>query len=87
MQWVYTTGTVFALTAQRSMALSNADLLVMTFLDSIEQGQGIPDGCDSTSLVEQELIRAEAAGWSLTLKGAVRLRNLKSVVYLPVGNR
>jgi len=77
----------FALTAQHSMALSNADLLVMTFLDSIEQGQGIPDGCDSASLVEQELIRAEAAGWSLTLKGVVHLRNLRSVVYLPLGKR
>ena len=69
------------------MALSNADLLVMTFLDSIEQGQGIPDGCDPASLVEQELIRAEAAGWSLTLKGVVRLRNLRSVDYLPLWKR
>jgi hypothetical protein len=84
---VYDICAVSHITARRSMALSNTELVVMTFLDSVEQGQGIPDGCDSASLVEEELIRAEVAGWSLTFKGVVRLKNLRSVDYLPLRDR
>ena len=60
------------------MALSNAELLVMTFLDSLGQGLEIPDGCDVTALAERGLISPGANGWALTEEGVLYLARMRA---------
>ena len=60
------------------MAVSNADLACMIFLDCIEMGLGAPDGCDVDTLAAQDLIQPAAGGWSLTPRGQLLLHTLRS---------
>ena len=66
---------------QQYVALSNADLLVLTFLDAVERGQGVPDGCDWRALVAEELLLGDNARWTLSWQGRLRLKNLRSIAY------
>jgi hypothetical protein len=59
-------------------AVSDAELTCMIFLDCIETGLGIPDGCDIDGLAAQGLIQCVDGGWSLTPRGQLRLRKLRS---------
>lgn len=63
------------------MAVSNADLTRLIFLDCIEQGLEIPDGCDIEALYEQGLVARRPERWSLTPSGQLLLRNLRSLEY------
>ncbi|QSX79459.1 hypothetical protein [Agrilutibacter solisilvae] len=61
------------------MTLSNADLMLMTYLDAVERGQGLPDGCDWRALLAEELLWGDKAHWALTRQGRLRLTDLRSV--------
>ena len=58
--------------------VSNADLACMIFLDCIDMGLGIPDGCDIDALAARNLIQRVAGRWSLTRRGQQLLRKLRS---------
>lgn len=60
------------------MALSDLDLILLAFLDSVDQGAPLPDGCDVQTLLAAHLIAATAPrGWHLTFSGRLRLENLR----------
>ena len=60
------------------LAVSDAELVCMIFLDSIETGLDIPDGCDIDALAAKGLVQGLAEGWSLTPHGQLQLRKLRS---------
>jgi hypothetical protein len=62
------------------MQLSNYDLLVLNFLESIEANSEVPEGCDLDALVLDGLATSDGSKPSLTNAGRVRLMNLKSIL-------
>ena len=61
------------------MHLSDHDQLVLHYLETLEEGSDLPDGCDVKLLAAQGLIFHRATGWVVTDAGKLRLRNLQSV--------
>jgi hypothetical protein len=61
------------------MALSNGDLLLMTFLDSVGRGMEMPDGCDAAALAGLGFIVGDTStnGWLLTDEGTSCLERLR----------
>ena len=61
------------------MQISNYDLLLLNFLESIETNSEVPDGCDMDALI---LVGLATCGGkpSLTNAGRVRLKNLNSLL-------
>jgi len=60
------------------MALSNAELVLLTLFDSIEQGLELPDGFDSAALVRSGLVSDGTAGWVLTEGGRLYQQQLRA---------
>jgi hypothetical protein len=61
------------------MQISNYDLLLLNFLESIEASSEVPDGCDIDALILVGLATSEGKP-SLTNADQVRLKNLKSLL-------
>ena len=49
------------------MDLSNAELICLNYLESVERDEGLPDGCDIEALVRSGLIERVKEQWLLTL--------------------
>jgi hypothetical protein len=62
------------------MQISNAELLLLDFLESIEASREIPDGCDFDALMLAGLATSEGPKHSLTTAGRLRLMNLRSLL-------
>ena len=62
------------------MDISNSDLTLLAFLESIEASPEIPDGCDVEKIVSQGLVTCHANRWALTPAGQDRLRHLRAVL-------
>ena len=71
-------GNAHSAASEHFMAVSNSDLTELVFLDCIEQGSGLPDGCDSATLTERGLAALDPKGLSLTARGQSRLAKLRS---------
>lgn len=59
------------------MDLSNAELICLNYLESVERDEGLPDGCDIEALVRSGLIERVKEQWLLTLTGRARLAELR----------
>lgn len=58
--------------------LSNLEVVLLSFLESIDRGSGLPDGCDARSLLTANLIASGSPDeWRLTLSGRLRMQNLR----------
>lgn len=66
------------------MELSNGNLLRVIFLESVESGNGLPDGCDARAFARAGLIRRKGAGWILTYAGRRQLAVLRMAAALPI---
>ena len=62
------------------MDISNSDLTLLAFLESIEANSEVPDGCDIEAIVSQKLAVCEGTHCTLTQAGRDRLRNLRAVL-------
>ena len=62
------------------MDISNSDLTLLTFLDSIEANAEVPDGCDVEAIVSQGLANCEGTRFTLTQAGRERLRYLRTAL-------
>ena len=62
------------------MQITNSDLVLLNFLETIEASSEVPDGCDIDALVLASLATSDGAKHSLTNAGKLRLKNLKSVL-------
>ena len=62
------------------MYISNFDLTLLAFLESIESQSEVPDGCDIEAIVSRGLAICEGTRCSLTQAGRDRLRNLRTVL-------
>ena len=62
------------------MYLSNFDLTLPAFLESIEANAEVPDGCDIATIVSQGLATYEGTRCSLTQAGRDRLRDLRAAL-------
>ena len=61
--------------------MTSDEFVCLAFLEALEAGLPLPDGCDSTDMAEQGLIDPVIGGtWALTALGRLRLRNLRSTV-------
>jgi len=67
----------------RVSALSDSDVGRLAFLESVERGWGLPDGCDIQSLVALGLLELRHDGWTLTTNGKLALANLRSTAERP----
>ena len=61
------------------MQISDYDLLLLNFLESIEASSEVPDGCEMDALIHAGLATCEGKP-NLTNAGRVRLKNLKSLL-------
>jgi hypothetical protein len=59
------------------MELSNAELICLNYMESVERGEGLPDGCDIESFLHSGLIERVKGQWLLTLAGRSRLAELR----------
>lgn len=59
------------------MALTDQDLVSLAFLESIDRGGGLPDGCDVQDLLAAHFIVSDPEGWRLTEHGRLRLQELR----------
>lgn len=66
------------------MELSNGNLLRVIFLESVENGSGLPDGCDARAFARAGLIRRKGEGWILTSAGRRQLAALRMAAALPI---
>lgn len=62
------------------MHISNSDLTLLSFLESIEANSDVPDGCDIEAIVSQGLATCEGTRCSLTQAGQERLRYLRTAL-------
>jgi hypothetical protein len=62
------------------MDISNSDLTLLAFLESIEANAKVPDGCDVKTLVLQGLAICAGARCTLTQAGRDRLRSLRTAL-------
>ena len=63
-----------------AMDISNSDLTLLAFLESIEANAEVPDGCDVKTLVLQGLAICEGTRCTLTPAGRDRLRDLRTAL-------
>jgi hypothetical protein len=59
------------------MDLSNAELICLSYMESVERGEGLPDGCDIESFLRSGLIERVKEQWLLTLAGRSRLTEMQ----------
>jgi len=59
------------------MDISNSDLTLLAFLESIEASSEVPDGCDIEAIVSQGLATCEGTRCTLTPAGRNRLHELR----------
>jgi len=62
------------------MDISNSDLTLLAFLESIEANSEVPDGCDIEAIVSQGLAVCEATRCILTPAGRDRLGYLRTAL-------
>ena len=62
------------------MDISNSDLTLLAFLESIEANSEVPDGCDVEAIVSQGLATCEGTRCTLTQAGRDRLRDLRTAL-------
>jgi hypothetical protein len=62
------------------MYISNTDLTLLSFLESIEANSEVPDGCDVEAIVSQGLATCEGTRCTLTQAGRDRLGNLRTAL-------
>jgi hypothetical protein len=62
------------------MHISNFDLTLPAFLESIEANSEVPDGCDIEAIVSQGLAICAGARCTLTQAGRDRLRSLRTAL-------
>jgi len=62
------------------MDISNSDLTLLAFLESIEANAEVPDGCDVKALVSQGLATREGTRCTLTQAGRDRLQELRTAL-------
>jgi hypothetical protein len=62
------------------MYISNSDLTLLTFLESIETTSEVPDGCDIEAIVAQGLATCEGTRCTPTDAGRDRLRYLRTAL-------
>jgi hypothetical protein len=62
------------------MDISNSELTLLAFLESIEANAEVPDGCDVAAIVSQGLADCEGTRCRLTAAGRARLRNLRTAL-------
>jgi hypothetical protein len=62
------------------MDITNAELTLLAFLESIESSAEASDGCDIAALVSQGLATCESARCTLTPAGRDRLGYLRKVL-------
>ena len=62
------------------MYISNSDLTLLSFLESIEANSEVPDGCDIEAIVSQGLATCEGARCTLTQAGRDRLGYLRTAL-------
>jgi hypothetical protein len=60
------------------MELSNAELICLGYMESVERGEGLPDGCDIESFLRSGLIERVKEQWLLTLAGRSHLVELQT---------
>jgi hypothetical protein len=59
------------------MELSNAELICLGYMESVERGEGLPDGCDIEAFLRSGLIEWVKEQWLLTLAGRSHLVDLQ----------
>ena len=59
------------------MELSDAELVCLGYMESVERGEGLPDGCDIEAFEHSGLIERAGERWRLTLAGRSRLADLQ----------
>lgn len=59
------------------MELSNTELICLGYMESVERGEGLPDGCDIESFLRSGLIERVKEQWLLTLAGRSHLAELQ----------
>ncbi len=59
------------------MELSNAELICLGYMESVERGEGLPDGCDIESFLRSGLVERVREQWLLTLAGHSHLTELQ----------
>jgi hypothetical protein len=62
------------------MYISNSDLTLLTFLESLEATSEVPDGCDIEAIVAQGLATCEGTRCTPTDAGRDRLRYLRTAL-------
>jgi hypothetical protein len=62
------------------MYISNTDLTLLSFLESIEANSEVPDGCDVEAIVSQGLATCEGTRCILTQAGRDRLPYLRTAL-------
>jgi hypothetical protein len=62
------------------MRVSNYDLVLLNFLETIEASSEVPDGCDIGALTLAGLAVSEGSKHRLTNAGQVQLENLRSIL-------
>ena len=62
------------------MYISNSDLTLLAFLESIEANSEVSDGCDIEAIVSQGLASCEGTRSTLTQAGQDRLRYLRTAL-------
>jgi hypothetical protein len=57
------------------------DYICLGFLEALEGGRPLPDGCDSSEMARQGLVSPlHGGGWAMTSLGRLRLQNLRSTL-------
>lgn len=59
------------------MRLSDAELICLGYMESVAQGEELPDGCDAKALLHSGLVERVKERWLLTLPGRARLAALQ----------
>ena len=59
------------------MELSDAELVCLSYMESVELGEGLPDGCDIEAFEQSGLIERIGERWLLTMAGRSRLADLQ----------
>ena len=59
------------------MYISNSDLTLLAFLESIDANPELPDGCDTEAIVSQGLVTCEGMRCALTQAGRDRIEELR----------
>ena len=62
------------------MDITNSDLTLLAFLESIEANAEVPDGCDVEAIVSQGLATCEGTRCTLKQAGRDRLRYLRTAL-------